>query len=582
MKMIKWLLSLAPKTKKYLIIGITFCILNSLLSIATPLLIAKSIDNAVSNIHVKVSIAPKYQCDEYNTCLIIPTPITTYIPKPVLPYLFSAVIIFILCAILDYFQNLFMYRLATTITFTLRQKVNSKIFSLPTIQYGNSTKGEITSLVVNDIEAINSSLASDLSESISSIILFIGTLIAMLTISFKLSLIIIVTVPILFIFLAIILSKGEKHFKSYQEELAKYNSFIEESYSGFQTIKHHNATEIFQNTLTNYTKELNKSSKLSQFLSSLMYPFTNLISRLTFVITCLYGSLSLLSGKMSLGTLEAFLSYAKNINEPLLNLSSLTTTFETINSASTRLKQLIDLPNEKTKSLTNYNLKGNIVFQNITFSYGHQNVLNNISFNIKAGQKIAIVGATGSGKSTLVKLLLQFYEPSSGTITIDNIPLSNIHPHNLRTNIAYIPQDLFLATATIKDNILFNQNTNKYEEALKLITIPDDYYYDSEQNSLSIGEIQLVTIARALIKDAPIIILDEATSNLDTHTESKITNALANIIQNKTSIIIAHHLTTIKKCDQIIVLKDGHIVEIGTHQELLKNKSHYYHLYKDN
>ncbi len=577
MSKIKWLLSLSPKAKKYLILGIIFCIFNSLLSIATPLLIAKSIDNAVSNIHEHQDYS--FLCEPIGLCELEPIRVPDY--KPVSIYLIIALIIYLISSIIDYYQNLFMYRLSTNITYNLRRKVNAKIFKLPMITYNQSTNGEILSLVNNDIEAINTSLASDLSEAISSIILFIGIFITMLTISIKLSLTIIITLPICFILLALILSKGEKYFKSYQENLAAYNNFIEESYTGHNIITHHNATNAFLTKHQTINNQLKKSSVMSQFISSLMYPLTNLISNLTFVITCLLGSIYLIQSKITLGTLEAFITYAKNINDPLLNLTSLTSTLETINAASSRIITFLDLPDEKLISNTDYQLAGNITFKDLSFAYETQIVLERINFTIKKGEKIAIVGPTGSGKSTIVKLLLKFYEPNAGTIFVDNIPLTNINPHNLRAKIAYIPQDFFLLSSSIKDNITFYQKVNSrtYEQALKLITVADTTQYNSENNQLSAGEKQLITIARAYIKNASILILDEATSHLDSYTEQVVTNALNELMQHKTSIIIAHRLETIKKCDRIIVLKDGHIVEVGSFEELINNHSTFYHLY---
>lgn len=600
MKTFKKLFSIYPQSKKYFTIGISLCIITSIISIVTPLLIAKSIDNAIYNLKNKnVIITPLITqndskiCTEYYLCPQISNNLVIINNnKSVMNYLLIVLILFILNAILEYFQNVSLYHLARNITQKLRQKVYNKIHKIPIAQFSKSTNGEIISLITNDIEAINISLASDLSEAISAIIIFIGILIAMLSMNFSLSLIILFTIPISFGILLIILHKSENIFKINQQNLASYNSLIEQAYSGHNIICYYNAEKTFIKKQNHINIELQKSSWKSSFLGSLAYSLTQFISNITFIITCIIGAFLIIKGKISLGQLQAFITYTKNINEPLLNLSSLSTTLETINAATKRIFEFLELTEEKKELKTNYSLNGSIEFNNVSFSYNEQPTLKNINFKIEPGEKVAIVGATGSGKTTIIKLLLKFYQPSNGSISINNTNIQKINRHNLRDNINVIMQEHWLFNSTIKDNLIYNNKINltKYIKKIKRLPIyntiqqfpnQDNYLINENATNLSLGEKQILTIARATLKTASIIILDEATSNLDSYTEKIISESLLKLMHNKTVIIIAHRLNTIKNVDKIIVLNRGEIVEIGNHQELINKKGHYYHMYND-
>lgn len=498
------------------------------------------------------------------------------------------IILVVLIFLINYLSNITMCKINKQVITKIRNQINEKIHNLPLNQYN---EGDILSIITNDIENLSNTISTEIVDIINSLTLLLSLIIIMFTLSIKLTLTILAIIPLMFIFLMISLIKSSKYFKSYQDNLASYNDFILNSYHGYKDIRSYNQKENFITKEEKINHELYNSSWKSNFYSSLMQPIVQFASNLNFLVICIFGSILVLNGSITIGILQAFITYAKNFSNPLIGIASTISIIEQTLVSNERIYNFLSIKEDiDIKAVTNIDFNQDIIFKNVSFGYNENKVLKNINFTIKHGDKIAIVGETGSGKTTLINLLLNLYKVDEGDILIGNTSIYDIDKKTLRDNIGVITQDSWLFKGTIAENIGYGTTFkyNSIKSAAKkaqldqiINKLPNKYEYEiTQENALSKGERQLISIARVFMHDKSIIVLDEATSNVDLETEKYIQESIENLMQNKTCLIIAHRLSTIMNADKIIVMKNGNINEVGTHKELLKKKGYYYNIFK--
>ncbi|MBS9784578.1 MAG: ABC transporter ATP-binding protein [Oceanivirga sp.] len=504
---------------------------------------------------------------------------------------------YILVMILNIIQFLIVSYMSTKLNYIIRKKINDKINRLKISYLDKEKDGNIISLVVNDISKLNDSFYNILLATVPIIINVIGILVFMLIISIKLTLIVVLFIPIIAFTISTIVKKSQKYFKNLQDKIAKLNGYIEEMYSNQEVIIAFNSQE---ETIKNFEKindEIYKTSFLSQALSSLVMPLISVLNNINYVIISMFGSIMVFNNKLSLGSLQAFIQYLNSFHRPLSSLSQVSKNFQQLKATSDRIFEFLELPEMENESdldpLNIDELQGNIDFENVNFSYTKdKKILNNISFSVKKGEKIGIIGHTGSGKTTIINLLMKFYDIDSGDIKIDGRSIKDISKRDISKAFTMVLQDTWLFNDTILENIQFGSNTKVDFELIKkasksanshhfIKTLNDGYEtaLDEEISNISVGQKQQLTIARAFLKNSKIIILDEATSSIDSRTELLIQEAIKNLMANKTTFIIAHRLSTIKNCDKIILLDNGNIVEIGSHNELMSKNGEYKKMY---
>jgi ATP-binding cassette subfamily B protein len=498
-------------------------------------------------------------------------------------------------AIFLYIQSFIMSYVSQTLTYDLRKEISKKINRVPLKYFDSQSYGDVLSRVTNDVDTISSSLNQSIVQVITSFATVIGILIMMLTISFSLTLITILTLPITVILARFIVSKSQKYYTAQQDSLGTINGHIEEMYSGHIIIKAFNQEEKAINKFNEINKDLYNSAWKSQFLSGLLMPLINFISNLGYVGVCIVGGYLAIKGRIKVGDIQAFIQYVRQFNQPLAQVANIANILQSTAAAAERVFEFLNEDEEKadirdTKKIDS--LKGNISFNNVIFGYNeNKDIIKNFNINIKAGSKVAIVGPTGAGKTTIVNLLMRFYEIKSGSIKIDGIDIKDMKRSNLRNMLGMVLQDTWLFNASIKDNIAYGRldaSDEEIEEAATLAqvdffihTLPDGYnmIINEDASNISSGQKQLLTIARAILANPAILILDEATSSVDTRTEVLIQKAMHNLMKGRTSFIIAHRLSTIRDADIILVMRDGEIVEQGNHQELLDKNGFYAELY---
>ena len=504
-------------------------------------------------------------------------------------------ILYVLSSLLNYIQSIIMANVSSKFSKTLRSKISNKINSLPLKYFDSHKNGDIMSRVTNDVDQISHSLNQSLATLVSSITLFLGSLIMMFTTNVIMAVTAILSSLIGFIFMALVLGKSQKYFTSKQKELGNLNGNIEEVYSGLNIIKTYNAKEEVNKKFDLYNKNVYEANKKSQFLAGLMQPMMGFIGNLGYVSVCIVGALLVSKNIITFGVIVAFISYVRLFTSPLSQIAQSVNMLQQVAASSERVFEFLDeeeLSDEsKLKKINMKDVKGNIEFKDVSFKYDGNDkyTIKNFSANIKAGQKVAIVGPTGAGKTTMVNLLMKFYDIALGDITIDGMSIKDLKRESVHSLFTMVLQDTWLFNGTIKDNIAYNKKVSldKVVEVCKIVgldhfirTLPNGY--DSiinDNDSVSAGQRQLITIARGMILDSPFLILDEATSNVDTRTEELVQKAMDKLSSNKTSFIIAHRLSTIKNADLILVMKDGNIIEQGTHKELIDKKGFYADLY---
>ena len=504
--------------------------------------------------------------------------------------------LYLLSAIFSYIENYLMVVVSNNFAKGLRTKISQKINKLPLKYFDSHSYGDILSRVTNDVDTINMSLQNSLGTFIGAVALFIGCVIMMFTTNALMAITCILSSIFGFAFMGFILKKSQKYFVRRQTELGKLNGHIEEIYSSHTVVKAYNGEEESLNKFNELNNKVYDCNRKSQFLSGLMPPMMGFIGNFSYVAVCIVGAILVIKGNITFGVIVAFIIYARLFTSPLSQIAQSMTQLQTAAAASERVFEFLEENEMKDEStltglLNPKNVKGNIDFEHVKFGYDEdKTIIKDFNCNVKPGQKIAIVGPTGAGKTTIVNLLMKFYEVNSGEIKIDNIPVSNLTRENIHDLFIMVLQDTWLFEGTIRDNIKFNKENVTDEEiwkALKVVgvdhfvkSLPKTLDYKIEDNeSISAGQKQLLTIARGMIKDSPFLILDEATSSVDTRTEELVQKAMDKLTEGRTSFIIAHRLSTIKNADIILVMKDGNIIETGNHDELIKQNGFYAELY---
>ena len=505
--------------------------------------------------------------------------------------------LYLISALFNYIESILMTNVSNGFAKELRGKISHKINLLPLKYFDAHQSGDILSRVTNDVDSIAQSLNMSLSSLVSALTLFIGTIIMMFVTNWILALTAILSSLFGFIFMFGVLGKSQKYFVARQTELGLLNGHIEEVYGGLNVVKAYNGQKISNEKFDALNENVYNANRKSQFLSGLMMPMMNFIGNFGYVAVCIVGALLTINGKISFGVIIAFITYVRMFTSPLSQIAQAMTSLQSTAAASERVFEFLDEEEMKDESsLKEYlplpKAKGNIEFKNVVFKYdgNEKPTIHNFNAKVKSGQKVAIVGPTGAGKTTMVNLLMKFYDISGGDIIIDGKSIQNLTRENIHALFTMVLQDTWLFNGTIKENIIYNRDNISDDEVKRVCKVVGlDHFiktlsdgYDTElgdNDSVSSGQRQLLTIARAMLSSSPFLILDEATSNVDTRTEELVQKAMDKLCEGKTSFIIAHRLSTIKNADLILVMKDGNIIETGNHNELMKENGFYANLY---
>lgn len=499
-------------------------------------------------------------------------------------------------AILSYVEGFVMAHVTTTFTKMLRSGVSAKINRLPLAYFDKTTVGDTLSRMTNDIDTIGHTLNESFSTLVAAVTMFVGSLFMMFKTSPIMAVTAIVSTILGFVFMMIIMARSQKYFARVQEELGNINGHIEEVYSGHNVIKVYNADAEAKAKFEEINERLFENGRKSQFFSGLMHPIMSFIGNFGYVAVCIVGAILTMNGSITFGVIVAFMLYIRFFTNPLVQFAQAMAQLQSTAAASERVfefleaKELTD-ESDKKKRLDKSQVKGSIEFKNVLFGYDEdKTIIKNFSAKIAPGEKVAIVGPTGAGKTTIVNLLMKFYEINDGDIFIDGVSIRDLTRKNVHDLFVMVLQDTWLFDGTVKENIRYNDDAvtdEAIEEACKKIgldhfikTLPNGYdTVIGDADSMSQGQKQLLTIARSMVDDSPFLILDEATSSVDTRTEVLVQKAMDELTKGRTSFIIAHRLSTIRNADLILVMKDGNIIEQGNHEELLKKNGFYAELY---
>lgn len=503
--------------------------------------------------------------------------------------------VYLISAIFNFLQGWIMTGVSQKICFKMRRQLSEKINRMPLSYFENNTVGDILSRITNDVDTLGQSLNQSVTQLITSVTTIIGVLIMMLTINPLMTLIIFMILPISAIIVGIIVKVSQKYFNQQQEYLGKINGQIEEFYSGHNVVKAFNR----ESKVTTEFKETNdvlfECAWRSQFLSGLMFPIMNFVSNLAYVGIAIFGSIFAIEGIITVGDIQAFIQYVRNFTQPITQLTQVSNMLQTMVAASERIFEFLDEKEEEQKvenPVSVDKIIGEVNFCDVRFGYTEDKIIiKDFNCKVKPGQTVAIVGPTGAGKTTMIKLLMRFYDVNSGCIKIDGNDIKNFDRKELRKIFGMVLQETWLYKGTIMENIRYGKLDASEEEVIEaakaahadsfIRSLPDGYNMElnEDASNVSQGQKQLLTIARAILANRPILILDEATSSVDTRTEILIQKAMDNLMKGRTSFVIAHRLSTIKDADLILVMKDGNIIEQGTHEELLSKKGFYAELY---
>ena len=567
-----FLVSLKP-FRLTVIIAIVFAILSNLLALLSP----KILGNMTNSAYASITETGSLDLEPIKTAAI------------------QLIVIYLVSMLLGYFQTYLLARSSDLYTKSLRSRLMQKIFRLPISYFDKTQFGDVLSIMSNDTDTLWDSLLEGVNQIITSLTTIVGCAIMMFVISPLLALVAVVVVPLSIFLVSKVAKKAQVYFVSQRKTLGKLNSHIEEDYSGQLIIKSNSHELKSIEEFKTINEKLYEESWRGQFLGSLAFPLVHTLTNLGYVGVCVLGGSLVLSGKILIGSIQAFVQYLSRFNRPLTNLSEIVVTIQQTLAASERIFNFLEEPEEApdlSPSKTIKKVKGAVEFNNVSFSYDKKTpIIKNFSAKIKPGEKVAIVGPTGAGKTTLINLLMRFYDPDEGFITIDGVPTKEMKREDVRKLFGMVLQDTWLFSGTIKDNLGYGKKSAKLEDVRKAARVADiDHLIESmpkgynseiseDSDNISAGEKQLLTIARAIVENPPMMILDEATSNVDTRAELKIEEAFEKLTEGRTSFVIAHRLSTIRNADLILVLKDGNIVEQGTHAELLRKNGAYAELY---
>ena len=557
-----------------------FAVCSTVFNIIGPKVLAKATDKLSEGIMAKVANTGGI---DFN-----------YIVK----ILLILVVLYAASSLFSYIMSWIISSVSQDAAFSLRKDISEKMNRLPLSYFDKHTSGDILSRVTNDIDTIAQSLNQSLSTLISNVVTLVGIFIMMLTISWQMTLIAVIVLPVSMTLMRLVMKHSQKYFTQQQNSLGDVNGHIEEMYGGHQVVKAFNGEEKSVEQFEEYNESLYTSAWKSQFFGSLMMPISNFIGNIGYVGVCIIGGILAGSKTITIGDIQAFIQYVRQFNQPISQIAQAANLLQSTGAAAERVFEFLEEEEltEDSATLTTeevQNMKGAVTFADVHFGYNPDKIIiNDFSLHVHAGQKVAIVGPTGAGKTTIIKLLMRFYELNGGSIMIDGEDIKQMKRSDLRSLFGMVLQDTWLFNGTIMDNLKYGRLDATDEEVKKacvnahvdhfIHTLSDGYntMINEESSNISAGQKQLLTIARAFLKDPKILILDEATSSVDTRTEVLIQQGMDELMKNRTSFVIAHRLSTIRDADTIIVMRDGDIVEIGNHEGLLKENGFYATLYR--
>ncbi len=562
----------------YIIIILTFSISSTIFSIVGPKIMGKATTELFEGLIKKFNGNGGIDFDKISKILLL------------------TLALYILSFIFSFIQGWLMSNISQDLTYNMRKEISQKINKLPMGYFEQRTVGETLSRITNDIDTFGQGLNQSLTQLITSVTTIIGILIMMLTISPTLTLVALIVVPVSSLLMAISTKISQKFFIGQQKTLSEVNGIVEESYSGQNIITAFNHQEKSIDEFKEKNKLLYNYSWKSNFISGLMFPIVNFVGSLGYVGIVLFGGILVSKGSIGVGDIQAFIQYIRNFNYPLGAMAQVLSQLQSMTASAERVYEFLDAPEEIVvkNPIKLEKVEGNVNFDHVKFGYvENQTIIKNFTSDIKKGQMIAIVGPTGAGKTTMVKLLMKFYDINGGKISIDNHDITKLSKEDLRSYFTMVLQDPWLFKGTIMENIRYGKLDATDKEVIDsakaahihhfIKTLPGGYNMElnEDASNISQGQRQLLTIARAILANKPILILDEATSSVDTRTEVLIQKAMNKLMEGRTTFVIAHRLSTIKNADKILVLKDGDIIEQGTHNELLEQKGFYSELYQN-
>lgn len=563
-----------------LIVVIIFAAASTVFAIVGPKILAKATDKLSEGIMAKVSG-------------------TGGIDFKYIGYIIWILVgLYLVSALFSYIQGFITSTISQRVAYDLRTSISKKMDRMPLSYFDRHTSGDILSRVTNDIDTIAQSLNQSMSQVITSSVTVVGIFIMMLSISPQMTIIAVCVLPVSMLLISIVMKRSQKYFAKQQQALGDVNGHIEEMYGGHNVVKAFNGEEASVKQFNEYNDSLYESAWKSQFFSGLMQPITNFVGNVGYVAVCLLGGVLAGGGNISIGDIQAFIQYVRQFNQPISQLAQIMNMLQSTAAAAERVFEFLDEEEleKETPKVTKDELekiKGSVTFADVNFGYlKDQTIINNFSLHVHSGQTVAIVGPTGAGKTTIVKLLMRFYELNGGTIFIDGKDIRDFARKDLRSLFGMVLQDTWLFNGTIKENLMYSKldaSDQEVQEACKVAYVDHfvqtleasyDTVINEESSNISQGQKQLLTIARAFLKDPKILILDEATSSVDTRTEVLIQKGMERLMKGRTSFVIAHRLSTIRDADTIIVMKDGDIVELGNHDSLLEKDGFYASLYR--
>ncbi|MFY8264228.1 ABC transporter ATP-binding protein [Clostridium perfringens] len=505
------------------------------------------------------------------------------------------VALYLVSSLFGIIQSFIMSGVAQKVSYNLRKQISEKMDTLPLNYFDTRTNGEVLSRITNDVDTVNQTLNQSLSQIITSVVTLIGVLIMMFSISWIMTLATFIILPVSMVLISLVVKKSQKYFKSQQEYLGHLNGQVEEVYGGHNIMKAFNREEASTKDFDELNNTLYKSAWKSQFLSGMMMPIMSFVGNLGYVLVSILGGWLTIKSVITVGDIQAFIQYVRSFNQPIAQMAQVANIMQSTAAAAERVFEFLDEEDEvkdPVNSVDPSEIRGEVEFEDVHFGYNEDKIIiNDFSVDVKPGQKVAIVGPTGAGKTTIVKLLMRFYDINSGSIKIDGHDIRDFKRADLRNLFGMVLQDTWLFNGTIMENLRYGRldaTDAEVKEAAKAAhvdhfvkTLPDGYnmVLNEEASNISQGQKQILTIARAFLKDPKLLILDEATSSVDTRTELLIQKAMEKLMEGRTSFIIAHRLSTIRDADLILVMKDGDIVEQGNHEELLEKGGFYSSLY---
>lgn len=570
-KSLKQVISLLKDYKLKIFITFICAVVSTLFTVISPLLIGQATNVIYEGINNMIHHTGSINLEILINLLILAT------------------LLYIISAAFTYLQSWFLTQISTDISYKLRKRLIEKVNTLSMKDFDNNKRGDILSRITNDVDSLQTGITSTFLQFMTAIITIVGVFGMMLSINITLTVITVILVPISFLIISFIMKKSQKYYKNQLKYKGVVNAQIEETFSGQDIIRTFNQEESSFETFQKDNDKWYDFDWKSQFYSSLMGPVINFISNLSYVIIAVLGAIFVLQRAMLVGDILAFFQYIQNFTQPIQQITRVMSLVQTALAATERIFEFLEIDVEEDDSTLEINdINDEISFENVKFSYNDEEVIKGLTFNAKKGEKIAIVGHTGAGKSTIIKLLMRFYDIDSGEIKIDGVNINKYNKNSLRSLVGMVLQDTWLFSDTIRENIRYGDleaddidviNAAKIAYAHNFITqLPEGYdtVLNEDTDNISIGQKQLLTVSRTVLADKKILILDEATSSVDTRTEKFIQDAMDRLMNNKTSFIIAHRLSTIKNADKILVIDDGRIIEEGTHHELIEIENGYY------